>query len=395
VQVVWFKRDLRVRDHRPLVEASARGELLCLYVHEPELLGTPGHGALQVGFINESLHELRESLRALGGELTVRVGSMPEVLDAIHCEHGITALYSHRETGNRVTYERDLRVGAWAGQQGIPWHEYNQFGVVRRLKSRDGWAAKWARFMTRPLLDAPTSIRPYAGIDPLDIPSIKELGLEPAPQTEVQHGGESIAHETLASFLETRGAGYRYEMSSPVLAGDSCSRLSPYLAFGNISLRTVYQLARARAAEIKALRKEGADLDSRWLQSLSSFQSRLRWHCHFMQKLEDEPELEHHALNRALDGVGKRANRLPARRRVHARAPSHRLDQLPYARDADVVRELPSLVAVASDRASPRSALPRLRARYSLQPSADAVRRHRDQCSAHLFPDQTSDRPGP
>jgi deoxyribodipyrimidine photo-lyase len=303
VQLVWFKRDLRVRDHQPLVEASARGELLCLYVHEPELLGTPGHGALQVGFINESLRELRDNLRALGGELTLHVGSMPEVLDAIHREHGITALYSHRETGNRLTYERDLRVGAWAEQRGIPWHEYNQFGVVRRLKSRDGWAAKWARFMIRPLLDAPTSIRPYTGIDPQEIPSIKELGLEPAPQTDVQHGGESLAHQTLASFLETRGAGYRYEMSSPVLAVHSCSRLSPYLAFGNISLRTVYQRARARSAEIKALRKEGADLDARWLQSLSSFQSRLRWHCHFMQKLEDEPELEHHALNRALDGL--------------------------------------------------------------------------------------------
>lgn len=303
MQLVWFKRDLRIRDHRPLVEASARGEVLCLYVHEPELLGTPGHDALQVGFIKESLHELRQNLRALGGELSVRVGSMPDVLDAIRREHEIAALYSHRETGNRITYDRDLRVGAWAEQHSIAWYEYNQFGVVRRLKSRDGWAAKWARFMTKPLLDPPPEIRPYAGVDPQEIPSIKALGLEPAPQTKVQHGGESRAHETLASFLETRGAGYRYEMSSPVLAGDSCSRLSPYLAFGNISLRTVYQQTRARSAEIKTLRKEGADLDSRWLQSLSSFQSRLRWHCHFMQKLEDEPELEHHALNRALDGL--------------------------------------------------------------------------------------------
>ena len=303
MHVVWFKRDLRVRDHRPLVEAAARGKVLCLYVHEPELLGTPGHGALQVGFINESLQELRESLRALGGDLAVRVGAMPEVLDDIHREHGIAALYSHRETGNRITYDRDLRVAAWAEQEGVPWHEWNQFGVVRRLKSRDGWAAKWARFMTKPLIDAPDAVRPYPGIDPGEIPSIAELGLEPAPQSKVQRGGESLAHETLESFLETRGAGYRYEMSSPVLAGDSCSRLSPYFAFGNISVRTVYQRTRARSAEIKALRKEGAELDSRWLQSLSSFQSRLRWHCHFIQKLEDEPELEFHALNRALDGL--------------------------------------------------------------------------------------------
>ncbi len=30
-----------------------------------------------------------------------------------------------------------------------------------------------------------------------------------------------------------------------------------------------------------------------WTQSLVSFASRLHWHCHFMQKLEDEPRLEH------------------------------------------------------------------------------------------------------
>lgn len=303
MHVVWFKRDLRIRDHRPLVEACARGDVLCLYVHEPELLGTPGHGALQVGFIHESLVELRERLRTLGGELTVRVGSMPDVLETLHREHEITALYSHRETGNRITYDRDLRVAAWAEEAGIAWHEWNQFGVVRRLQSRDGWAAKWARFMNKPLLDAPTSISRHPGIDPGDLPSIEELGLEPPSQADVQRGGESQAHQTLASFLEARGAGYRYEMSSPVLAGDSCSRLSPYFAFGNISVRTVYQRTRARSAEIKALRKERADLDPRWLQSLSSFQSRLRWHCHFMQKLEDEPELEHRALNRALDGL--------------------------------------------------------------------------------------------
>ncbi len=303
MHVVWFKRDLRIRDHRPLVEASKHGEVLCLYVHEPELLGTPGHGALQVGFINEALEELRENLRALGAELSVRVGSMPDVLDALHEEHGITALYSHRETGNRITYDRDLRVAAWAEDKGIAWHEWNQFGVVRRLGSRDGWAAKWARFMNKPIVDPPEAIRPYRGVDPGEIPSTDELGLHPAPQREVQQGGESLAHDTLRSFLATRGAGYRYEMSSPVLAGDSCSRLSPYFAFGNISVRTVYQRTRARSAEIKQLRKEGAELDSRWLQSLSSFQSRLRWHCHFMQKLEDEPELEFHALNRALDGL--------------------------------------------------------------------------------------------
>ena len=303
MQVVWFKRDLRVHDHRPLAEAAARGDVLCLYVYEPELFGTPELGALHLGFINESLAELQQRLRELGGDLTLRVGRMPDVLEQLHREHPIQAIHSHRETGNRVTFDRDIRVAEWARHHGIPWHEWNQFGVIRRLRTRDGWAARWNRFMSKALVGAPSAIRGVASVTTDGFHDSESLVLAPPSQREVQRGGEARALETLDSFLRQRGAGYRYEMSSPVHAWDSCSRLSPYLAWGNISLRTVYQATRARSSEIKALRKEKVELDPRWLQSLSSYQSRLRWHCHFMQKLEDEPDLEFHALNRALDGL--------------------------------------------------------------------------------------------
>jgi deoxyribodipyrimidine photo-lyase len=303
MHVVWFKRDLRIRDHRPLLEASARGPVLCLYVYERELLESSELGALHYTFIHESLIQLRKNLRQLGADLTVRVGTMPDVLEQLHREHPITALYSHRETGSRITYDRDLRVVDWTSARGVPWHEWGQYGVIRRLKTRDGWARRWAGSMSKPLLDAPAAIQGVRDVPAKDLRSPAALGLRNASQVEVQAGGEQQAHETLDSFLEERGAGYRFEMSSPVVAGNSCSRLSPYLAWGNISIKTVYQRARARSAEVKALKKAKEPIDPRWPQSLSSFQSRLRWHCHFMQKLEDEPEIEFHAMSRALDGL--------------------------------------------------------------------------------------------
>jgi len=42
---------------------------------------------------------------------------------------------------------------------------------------------------------------------------------------------------------------------------------------------------------------------SGWKGSLFAFSSRLRWHCHFTQKLEDEPEIEFHNMNRTMDGL--------------------------------------------------------------------------------------------
>ena len=74
MQVVWFKKDLRVADHRPLFEAAKSGPCLCVYIYEPEILQSPEFDSSHLGFINQSLQELRHSLHALGGRLILRVG---------------------------------------------------------------------------------------------------------------------------------------------------------------------------------------------------------------------------------------------------------------------------------------------------------------------------------
>ena len=90
-------------------------------------------------------------------------------------------------------------------------------------------------------------------------------------------------------------------MSSPVTAFDSCSRISPYLAYGCISVRETYQYAE------KIKRSLGLK-NSLWKRSINSFTGRLRWHCHFIQKLEDEPELEFKAMHPMYDELDRTNN---------------------------------------------------------------------------------------
>jgi len=306
VHVVWFKRDLRVADHRPLAEAAERGPVLALFVYEPEILeGEDCDPAHQV-FRDEALAELRGSFRARGGELVLRRGTLPGVFDDIRRQRPVAAIWSHEETGNRATYDRDLRVGAWAEEHGIPWHEIPQHGVIRRLRDRDGWAARWAKRMNEPVIEPPARIRAAEGIDAGPRLSLADLGLPPSERDPdlVQRGGEGAAHETLASFLEHRGRHYRREMSSPVTAFDACSRLSTHLAYGCLSIREAWHASRRRREELER-EADASDeaVPPGWKGSLSSFEGRLRWHCHFMQKLEDEPSLEHRNLSRAYDGL--------------------------------------------------------------------------------------------
>lgn len=143
MQVVWFNRDLRVADHPPLTQAAMAGRCICLYVYETELITSPEFDASHLEFINRSLAELDRKLRSLGGRLTRRCGRMPDVLDDSHREFGIDAIWSHVETGTKLTFDRDERVRAWAGSQNVPWNELPQNGVIRGLNSRDGWSRSW------------------------------------------------------------------------------------------------------------------------------------------------------------------------------------------------------------------------------------------------------------
>ncbi len=300
LQVVWFKRDLRTADHCPLALAAAAGPVLPLYVAEPALCAQPDASARQWAFAAESLAELQAELARLGQPLCVVRGDVVAVLRTIHQRHGIAALWSHEETGNGWTYARDKAVAAWARAAGVPWHEVPQNGVVRRLKTRAGWARAWEQRMAEPLTAPPAALQPLGAEWPTRIPAAADLGLAPDPCPQRQQGGRAAGLATLASFLTRRGRDFRWQMSSPVTAFDASSRLSPHLTWGTLGLREVAQASRARQAGLRGDESAGA---RSWRASMISFSGRQHWHCHFMQKLEDDPRIEFENLHPAYNGL--------------------------------------------------------------------------------------------
>jgi len=298
LQVVWFKRDLRIHDHAALAAAARQGSVLPIYIVEPGLWHQADASGRHWSFIAESLLELREALADCGQPLIVRVGEVLPVLQALLRKYPVKALHSHEETGNHFTYMRDLAVGRWARSVGLPWHEYRQAGSIRRLGSRDGWARRWDKFMASAQTTAPR-LRPLTGIALGRIPKAADLGLQADPCPQRQAGGTNAGLALLNSFLHERGKPYRRAMASPEPASIHCSRLSPHLAFGTVSIRQTTQATWARQRELKSqARSAGA-----WRASMKSFNARLHWRDHFIQKLEDEPALEFENLHNAYDGM--------------------------------------------------------------------------------------------
>ncbi|NGQ91323.1 deoxyribodipyrimidine photolyase [Rhodobacter sp. HX-7-19] len=296
--LVWFKRDLRLSDHPALARAASMGAVLPLYIAEPDLWQQPDAAARHWAFTAESLQDLREASAALGAPLVIRMGDAVEVLDRLCRQHHIARLLSHEETGNLWTFARDRRVAAWARGAGVIWEELPQQGVIRRLPSRDGWAGRRDAFASAAQIPAPPALRPVPGVEPGAIPSARALRLADDPCPHRQQGGRAAGMALLDSFLSHRGEPYRAAMSSPLTGERACSRLSAHLALGTLSSREVVQAAAARAAE-----RPGG----RWPGALTSFQSRMAWRDHFIQKLETEPEIEIRALHRAADALRPRA----------------------------------------------------------------------------------------
>ena len=294
--VVWFKRDLRVHDHAALREAAARGPVLCLHVIEPSLWAEPDAARQHYEFLRESLRDLDAALHERGGALHVVTGEVTDVLARLHATAPFVALHAHEETGNGLTYRRDVAVGQWCREHGVTWREFPQFGVVRRLRSRDGWQKQWDAHVSTPREALPPlAFVPLPWTEPA-LPDAIALGLDPHDPPRRQRGGRREATRTLRDFLDDRCSQYRGGISSPLSAPTACSRLSPYLALGCVSLRKVVQATRRRVAALPA------DA-SRERLGLNAFVSRLHWHCHFIQKLESEPALEFRNLHRGYDGL--------------------------------------------------------------------------------------------
>ena len=100
----------------------------------------------------------------------------------------------------------------------------------------------------------------------------------------------------MKSFFEERVQNYSSHISKPELARKGCSRLSPYIAWGNLSVRQVY----TKAWE---LHQQG-----KFKRQISNFASRLRWQAHFIQKFEMECSMEFIAVNKGYRNLNQRVN---------------------------------------------------------------------------------------
>tara|TARA_R110002126_G_scaffold16527_31_gene66110 strand:- start:3540 stop:5051 length:1512 start_codon:yes stop_codon:yes gene_type:complete len=290
--LVWFKRDLRLQDHQPLYHASRQGAVLPVYIVEPDYWQQPDVSLRHWQYIAPALQLLNQQLTALGQPLLIVKGAATAVLRQLCQQYSVTKVFSHEETGNLWSYQRDLAVSRLFKSLQIPWQQYRQFAVFRKLADRDNWFELADDWLKSPLCPMPDQLPWLTATD-----SNPQLL---APQRRTDLPAVSIlqqpeqADTTFSSFIDNRSRYYRQHISLPAKASRSGSRLSPFISYGQLSLRQLQQQS------LLTLKQQ---TNMQHKQSLQAFFSRLRWHCHFMQKLEDEPAIEFFNMHRGFDGM--------------------------------------------------------------------------------------------
>jgi len=294
--ILWLKRDLRLEDHPPIADAIRSGlPTVLVYFVEPSLLKANQWSDRHGQFVYQSLVDMQRRLKPYHLSIQVLEGEVVDWLDRIRLEMGPFRLLSHQETGIRVTFDRDLSVAAWCKQHGIEWREYRQQGVDRGRANREGWQASRFAYLNEAII--PIDMGALKGSADLDhrLSSMHDAKRAiPAAWKEVdpqmQQGGTRIGESLLEDFLNRRVQGYNKGISKPEMSRESCSRLSPYMSWGALSIRQVWQ------ATQKAHKEGGA-----WKGAINSFSSRLKWHCHFIQKFETRDSMELVNVNRGYD----------------------------------------------------------------------------------------------
>ncbi len=297
IQVIWLKRDLRLQDHAALFEATRNNEpILLWYCYEPTLFDDPHYSERHFRFIHQSIEEIKCQLKAFGANVLVTEGDPIYILEKIHEIYPVSRLLAHEETGINITFQRDVLMSNFCNDEQIPFLEFQHNGVLRGKKNRKDWKKKWDEYMLSPCFNV--ELKKVNWLREKKVSDLRlQLSLNPTREwsdsNRFQKGGTSFGLRYLQSFLSDRIKNYAKGISKPELSRKTCSRLSPYIAWGNISIRQAFQAALQ------------AKINSKYKRQFNAFLSRLQWHCHFIQKFEMECTMEFGPYNEAYLNLNK------------------------------------------------------------------------------------------
>ena len=292
MNIVWLKRDLRTQDHHLFHLAERQMEhsdYRIVYIFEHQLFELDNISLRHQQFIFHSLLDINRTLSKYSRKVDILYGDAKEIFGYLDSTFGIDTVFSYEEHGTPKSWSRDKEIKSFFSQSGIEWIEIPSDNVIRGKRDRRGWDKLWYKQISEELIVNSYSLsNSIFEIDQFQLPDELIKKLETYPSS-YQAAGESNAHKYLQSFIQQRGRNYHRYISKPIESRVSCSRLSVYLAWGNLSIKQAYQRIR---------QSEEFDYNKR---AYGAMLTRLKWRSHFIQKFETECQYAVRCINKAYE----------------------------------------------------------------------------------------------
>jgi deoxyribodipyrimidine photo-lyase len=297
INIVWLKRDLRTHDHAGFNAAEMNGlPYIALFIFEPSNIDYPDTSLRHLQFQYQSILAVNKRLELANISVEMVCGEAVEIFDWFCGKFDVQTVFSYQESGNKLTYNRDLSLKSMLNSNKIKWIEFQRDGVIRGRNHRRDWDKDWFKTMHSSVIA--NQYKKHENLvanNPFPISQNLKDKIEILNE-KFQPAGELNAFRYLKSFAEGRGFNYSRMISKPSESRKSCGRLSPYLAWGNISIKQAYQFL---------ITHPNYDKNKRAFQGIIT---RLHWHCHFIQKFEVECEYETSCVNRGYELLEKKKN---------------------------------------------------------------------------------------
>jgi len=289
--VVWHRADLRTVDNAALAgAAAATGAVAPVFVVDPTYY-RDGNLACdaRLRFLHDCLADLRRQYRDLGSDLALLSGDPGERIPALLAEG--YEVYCNRDVTARRGRERDRSLLDRDGvtvfaDDGIRWPADRDRDGTVAVDTREGWDKHCEAYFERDQHPRPESLGPTPVDSEVTIADVEARHDVSPEKSNVPEGGTVAGTERLSSFVD-RLADYPAVVSPPAAAEARSSRLSPYLKFGALSERQVYQRVQAAPAS----------------RGRSMYTSRLYWNRHYHQKVADWPDWTERAVNPVFRGL--------------------------------------------------------------------------------------------
>lgn len=290
VNIVWLKRDIRTQDHAALEAAEQAGiPYRIIYLFEPNLIKHPDTSDRHLQFIYYSLLDVNKRLATFNQQIEILHANAPEVFDYLLKDQEIQQVFSHRESGIQITWNRDKAIQQLLKAHKIEWTEFKRDGIERGISNREGWDKQWYVTMSQPQIKNRYTESTLAQLNHPFRLQEELFKIVKQYLNTYQPAGETNGWKYLGSFTEDRGKHYHRLISKPTESRTSCGRLSPYLAWGNLSIKQAVQHIKQHSNY--SLHK----------RAFTGILTRLKWHCHFIQKFEVECSYETQCVNQGYE----------------------------------------------------------------------------------------------